>query len=71
VDEVTGLLFRPGDSSHLAQCLERLLENPKMATRMGEAGYRRLVGHFNIDRNVSATQQLYDQILHERQLALA
>jgi glycosyltransferase involved in cell wall biosynthesis len=63
VDGVTGLLFRPGDSNHLAQCLERLLEDPAMRSAMGEAGYRRLVQHFSIDRNVSATQQLYDQLL--------
>ena len=63
VDGVTGLLFRPGDASHLATCLERLLENPAMGKVMGEAGYRRLVEHFSIDRNVSATQQLYDQLL--------
>ncbi len=62
-DGVTGLLFRPGDADHLAQCLERLLEDPTKARSMGEAGYRRLVDHFSIARNVSATQQLYDQIL--------
>jgi len=63
VDGVTGLLFRTGDSSHLAQCLERMLEDPDMASRMGDAGYRRLVDHFSTHRNVSATQQLYDRIL--------
>jgi glycosyltransferase involved in cell wall biosynthesis len=57
------LRFRPGDVSHLAKCLELLLEDPAKASAMGEAGYRRLVEHFSIDRNVAATQQLYDQIL--------
>ena len=63
INGVTGLLFRPGDADHLAQCLERLLEDPTRARSMGEAGYRRLVDHFSIGRNVSATQQLYDRIL--------
>ena len=66
LDGVTGLLFRPGDANHLAQCLERLLEEPAEACDMGKAGYRRLVDHFSIDRNVSATQKLYDRILAPR-----
>jgi glycosyltransferase involved in cell wall biosynthesis len=63
VDGVTGLLFRPGDASHLAKCLERLLESPDTAKSMGDAGHRRLVNDFSISRNVSATQQLYDHVL--------
>lgn len=62
-DGVTGLLFRPGDSRQLAQCLEQLLDDPAGARNMGEAGFVRLVERFGIESNVAATQRLYAQLL--------
>lgn len=63
VDGVTGRLYRPGAPDHLAECLAQLLHDRAAASRMGEAGYNRLCTRFSIDRNVSATQELYDHIL--------
>ena len=62
-DGVTGLVFRPGDSEHLAHCLERLLDDPAGARNMGEAGLQRLVERFGIEGNVAATQRLYTKLL--------
>lgn len=38
IDEVTGLLAREGDLTGLASCVRRLMEDPPLRRRMGEAG---------------------------------
>jgi glycosyltransferase involved in cell wall biosynthesis len=43
---VTGLLVPPEDAARLADAMVQLLTQPELATRMGEAGKRRLEGHF-------------------------
>ena len=42
VDGETGILVPPGDVDALAAALRSLLDDPDLAQRMGEAGYRRL-----------------------------
>lgn len=59
VDGETGLLFEPGDADDLARALGELAGDPGRRGRMGEAGYRRLVDEFGLDRNVERTQNLY------------
>lgn len=48
-DGATGLLFRPGDASHLAQQLARLLDDPQLRQAMGIAGRQRFEEHFTWD----------------------
>ena len=62
-DEVTGLLFAPGDADDLARCLAALLRDAPRATAMGKAGYQRLVDNFGARRNVDLTQSLYGRML--------
>jgi glycosyltransferase involved in cell wall biosynthesis len=59
VDGDTGLLFEPGDVDGLARAVAELAHDPVKRARMGEAGYRRLVEEFGLDRNVERTQALY------------
>lgn len=63
VDEITGLLFEPGNPSSLATCLVRLLADPGLAATMGAAGRLRLETEFSIQHNVQATQAVYREIL--------
>lgn len=53
VDGETGLLFDRGDAADLARCLERLLDDPGLATRMGAAGRRRAETEYAWDRVVA------------------
>ncbi len=46
VDGVTGTLVPPGDIGALAKALERLLRDPALAARMGEAGRERVARDF-------------------------
>jgi glycosyltransferase involved in cell wall biosynthesis len=59
----TGLLYTPGDDAELADCIGRLISDESACRSMGEAGYRRLVETFSIQRNVQLTQELYSSIL--------
>lgn len=56
---VNGLLFRPGDWSHLAQAIERLLNDEQLAARIGKSGYERVVHEFAIDNAVLPLVNLY------------
>ena len=38
LDRQTGMLFEPGSSTELADCIETLLNQPKLATEYGERG---------------------------------
>jgi glycosyltransferase involved in cell wall biosynthesis len=47
VEGETGFLVERNDSAALADCVERLLRDPELARRMGQAGRRRVVAHFD------------------------
>jgi glycosyltransferase involved in cell wall biosynthesis len=41
-DGVSGLIFRSGDSTHLAECLLKLIENPDLRLSLGREGRKRV-----------------------------
>lgn len=47
--EKTGLLVTPGDAEGLARALRRILEEPELATALGEAGRKRVEEQLNWD----------------------
>lgn len=49
LDEATGLLFEPADSSDLLRQLRRLLDSHDLRARMGQAGRERFLRHFTWD----------------------
>ncbi len=59
VDGETGLLVPPGNPIRLGRALARLLEDPKLAARMGRAGRRRVLAQFTWDRIAEKTLKLY------------
>jgi glycosyltransferase involved in cell wall biosynthesis len=59
----TGLMFPPGDHEGLAAAISRLLTDREEAKRLGANGYRRLVDEFHVNRNVAATQRIYEALL--------
>jgi sugar transferase (PEP-CTERM/EpsH1 system associated) len=66
VDGVTGLLVQPGDPDALAQSIARLLRDPDLRHKMGQAGRERVVKHFSVGRTVEQTERLYEQLLVEK-----
>jgi colanic acid/amylovoran biosynthesis glycosyltransferase len=60
VHEETGLLARPGDATALADALERLIRDPAMRLRYGQAGRGRMEKHFRVEKTVAPLLQLLE-----------
>ncbi len=61
-DEVNGLLTPPGDPQALAEALLRLLQDPSLARRMGEAGQAG-AAEFSAHKMVGDIAALYETLL--------
>jgi glycosyltransferase involved in cell wall biosynthesis len=64
----TGLLIPPNDSDALAHAIIELLLNKSKARKMGDAARVRVEKHFTISRTVEKTDNLYRELLEEKQL---
>jgi len=62
-DGVTGFLVPPGDSQAVAEAIIRLLRDQNLRRRMGEAGRKRVLDEFTVDRVLVQTLNVYDAIL--------
>jgi len=62
-DGETGLLVAPRFPESLAAACLRLLENPGLARRLGEAGRRRVEDRYDIGKIAGAIDQLYQTLL--------
>lgn len=56
-DGVTGLLVAPADPVDLADALQRLLDDPRLSRRLGDAGRRAVATSFDVEANVRRFRQ--------------
>jgi glycosyltransferase involved in cell wall biosynthesis len=63
VDGETGLIVPPRDPDALAAALRRLLDDPELRRRMGDAGRARAEEHFDVERSRREHLALYDRLL--------
>jgi glycosyltransferase involved in cell wall biosynthesis len=63
VHEQTGLLVPPGNPECLAAGILRLLENPGLRERFGEAGRERAAALFQMDQMIQRTEELYRSLV--------
>jgi glycosyltransferase involved in cell wall biosynthesis len=61
-DGETGLLVSPGRADELADALERLLDDPALRRRMGEAGRRYVTGSYDIDASAGSLARLFGDL---------
>jgi glycosyltransferase involved in cell wall biosynthesis len=61
-DGKTGFLVPPGNHSEIAGAIAHLLDNSQMALAYGEAGRRRVIREFSIDRMLRQTEELYTRL---------
>ncbi|MDQ7841235.1 MAG: glycosyltransferase [bacterium] len=66
VNGETGLLVPPGNADALSVALDRLLTDPALRRRMGEAGRRRALEHFTEERMLAETAAVYERALSVR-----
>jgi glycosyltransferase involved in cell wall biosynthesis len=66
VHERTGLLVPPEDAAALADALERIIADPALRTRLGAAGPERVAEGFLPEQMVTAYQDLYREVLADR-----
>ncbi len=62
-DGITGLLVKPKDSSDMAKCIKKLLNDKHLAEQYGKAGRKRVEEMFTIERNVKETEKVYLELL--------
>lgn len=63
IPEDTGYLVQPGDAVGLASSLARLLADPDLRQRMGEAGRRRVDPAFRAETMVEEIAAIYENLL--------
>jgi glycosyltransferase involved in cell wall biosynthesis len=68
MDGQTGLLVPPKDPEALAQAIITFLRNPERARAMGEAGRKRVLEHFTVERMVAETERVYQELLAQKGL---
>jgi len=62
VNDQTGVLVSPGDTTALAQALDRLLRDAELRLRYGRAGRARVEQHFRIDQTIGPLLELFERI---------
>jgi glycosyltransferase involved in cell wall biosynthesis len=70
VDDETGLLVPPRDADAFAEALRRLVHDPELGSRLGDAGRARAERLFDLPRFREAYLSLYRSLLAERGLPL-
>ncbi len=58
-NEVDGILVAPADDRALSRAIERLIDDPELRGRLGDAGRRRVVDEYNLDRNAARLAQIF------------
>lgn len=63
IDGHTGYVVRPGDAGALAERMGTLCDDPGARRKMGEAGRRRIIEEFTVEKMARDFERLYDRLL--------
>ena len=64
-DGVTGFLIPPRDPDASAEALQRLIADPELRRRMGQAGREKALREFTLDRMLQETERVYEEVLSQ------
>jgi glycosyltransferase involved in cell wall biosynthesis len=62
---VDGLLVAPGQADELAQAISLVLDDPRLAQRLGRAARQRVEQRFSLEHMVRSTEELYLRLLDQ------
>lgn len=62
-DGQTGILVPPANPEALAKAIKELLDKPELAKKYGEAGKRRVLEKFTVDKYIEQLESVYDNLL--------
>lgn len=65
-DEINGLLFPPGDTEKLAECLTELIESPELRKKYGSEGRKIVESCFSVDKMVEGNLNVYKSVLNRK-----
>lgn len=65
-DGISGLLVEPEDADALAKAINHLIEDKDLREKMGKAARKRVETTFSIEREVSAHEQLYLELMGKK-----
>jgi len=60
-----GLIIPPKNSQALAEAIIKILENPKIAKKMGEEGYKKVKEKFNLNNQIEETNKVILEALNK------
>ena len=59
----TGILIPPADVRAIANAITKLIQNPDLAMKMGQAGRNRVLSSFTVKQMVEKTEEVYRQLI--------
>ena len=62
-DGVDGLLVAPSDAAGMASAVARLIDQPELRLRIGQAGRQRVTEHFHLRGNAVILEQVFSKWL--------
>ncbi|OGL43508.1 MAG: hypothetical protein A2W05_09530 [Candidatus Schekmanbacteria bacterium RBG_16_38_10] len=62
IDKETGFLFQTGNIEKLADCISSLLLSPRLRMEMGEAGRKRVIENFSIEKYVESVSKVINEV---------
>jgi glycosyltransferase involved in cell wall biosynthesis len=68
--DVNGLLVRPGDVKELADALEKLLNDKRLARKMGREGRKRIKEQFSAHVMVQSIEKVYRELLSRKGISV-
>ena len=66
-DGENGLLVLPGQPDTIAAAVSRLLDDPALTRRLGQAARETITRRFSLEKMVTATEHLYQDLLEQKQ----
>jgi glycosyltransferase involved in cell wall biosynthesis len=66
-NNVTGILLPTENSSAIASAIQHLYKNPRLKNELGLAGRRRVLEKFNIEKHVLRFQNIYLELIQDRE----